>query len=48
MDKKRVLIELPIDLYEDVVREAIREERSIRSTINILIKRGMERRQQND
>lgn len=48
MDKKRVLIELPIDLYEDVAKEANREERSIRSTINILIKRGMERRQQND
>jgi len=48
MDKKRVLIELPMDLYEDVVKEATREQRSIRSTINILVKRGLERRQQND
>lgn len=48
MDKKRVLIELPMDLYEDVAKEANREQRSIRSTINILVKRGLERRQQND
>ena len=48
MDKKRILIELPMDLYEDVAREANREQRSIRSTINILVKRGMERRGDNE
>lgn len=48
MDKKKVLIELPIDLYEEVAKEANREQRSIRSTINILVKRGLERRQSNE
>lgn len=43
MNKKKILIELPMDLYEDVAKEANREQRSIRSTINILVKRGLEK-----
>lgn len=44
MEKKKILIELPIDLYARVMRLAEVEERSIRSMINILIKDGLKRR----
>lgn len=43
MERKKILIELPMDLYKHVAKEANREERSVRSTINILVKRGLEK-----
>lgn len=42
--KKKILIELPEDTYSSVAQEAEKEDRSVRSTINILIKRGLERK----
>ena len=42
--KKKILIELPLELYKLVALEAQRDDRSVRSTINVLIKRGLERR----
>ncbi len=42
--KKKILIELPEDIYSLVAQEAEKEDRSVRSTINILIKRGLERK----
>ena len=41
--KKKILIELPLELYDAVALEAQREDRSVRSAINVLIKRGLER-----
>ena len=38
MKGKKILIELPLDVYQDVVKIAKIEDRSIRGTINMLIK----------
>lgn len=38
---KKILIELPMDIYSKILHEAKAEDRSVRSMINVYIKRGM-------
>ena len=38
---KKILIELPMDIYSKILHEAKSEDRSVRSMINVYIKRGM-------
>lgn len=41
MEKKAILIELPMSVYEDVAALAKREERSVRYTIKKLVEEGL-------
>ena len=41
MEKKTILIELPMSVYEDVVALAKSEERSVRYTIKRLVEEGL-------
>ena len=41
MEKKTILIELPMLVYEDVAALAKREERSVRYTIKRLVEEGL-------
>ena len=41
MEKKAILIELPMPVYEDVAALAKREERSVRYTIKRLVEEGL-------
>lgn len=38
---KKILIELPMDIYSKILYEAKAEDRSARSMVNVYIKRGM-------
>lgn len=41
MEKKAILIELPMSVYEDVAALAKSEERSVRHTIKRLVEEGL-------
>lgn len=41
MEKKTILIELPMSVYEDVAALAKHEERSVRYTIKRLVEEGL-------
>ena len=41
MDSKKILIELPIDVYTKVARMAKADDRSVRSMVNKLVKDGL-------
>lgn len=41
MDSKKILIELPIDIYAEVARMAKADDRSVRSMVNKLVKDGL-------